>query len=354
MPATGTRLTLVRQWSMLRLLPSWPQLVTYGELARRLADEEFKVDPNTVRRDLEQLALVFPIVVEERGRTHYVGWAKGADPVLRTMALPEAMALVLAEQHLGQLLPTSVFESLETVFNRAHQTLAGVDGHNPASAWMQKIRSVPPSQPMLPPAIDPAVHEKLSRALLLGRQVEAVYRRGDGESPRSMRLHPLGMILRAPSLYLIATAWDYHRFEDAHLYAVHRFESVTLLDDAVEVPPGFDLDAAMERGLADFGGSREPIDLVMRVTPSLAAILAETPLAQRGSPPRSTQTLTPLPDGSVAVKARVNDTWQLRWWLRAQAEQIVEITAPQELAAALSQENNNSGRNQDASNHVAG
>lgn len=348
MPATGTRLTLVRQWSMLRLLPSWPHLVTYGELAQRLADEEFKVDPNTVRRDLEQLALVFPIVVEERGRTHYVGWAKGADPVVRTMALPEAMALVLAEQHLGQLLPTAMFESLEAVFRRAHQTLAGVDGHSQAASWMHKVRAVPPSQPMLPPAIDSGIHEQLSRALLQERQIEAVYRRSEGEAPRTLRLHPLGMFLRAPSLYLIATAWDYHRFEDAHLYAVHRFESVILLDDAVEVPPGFDLDAAMECGLADFGGVREPIDLVMRVTPSLAAILAETPLAQRGTPPRSTQTLTRLEDGSILVQARVNDTWQLRWWLRAQAEQILAIAAPQELATALSQENNELGRNKDA------
>lgn len=336
MPANKTRYTLVRQWGMLRLLPSWPRLITYAELAARLEEQEdFKVDPNTVRRDLEQLALVFPIYVEERGRTHYAGWAKGADPALRTMGVPEAMALALAEQHLGQLLPTSIFDSLQAVFKRAHQTLESVEGHNPASTWMQKVRAVAPTQPMLPPEIDPEVQDTLSRALLEGRQVETLYGGGGRGEPQSLRLHPLGLILRTPSMYLVATAWNYQRLEDIRLYAVHRFAEVTLREEAAQVPEGFDLDHEMERGLADFGGSKEPIVLEMRVTPALAAILAETPLALRGNPPRSDQTLTPEPDGSVRVRATLNDTWQLRWWLRAQLPQIFEILEPDAISRVL-------------------
>lgn len=332
MPANKTRFTLVRQWGMLRLLPSWPQMATYAEIAARLEEhEDFKVDPNTVRRDLEQLSLIFPICVEERGRTHYVGWAKGADPVLRTMGVSEAMALVMAEQHLGQLLPSSVFDALHNVFNRAHQTLHSVDGHNPAATWMQKVRAVPPSQPMAPPTIDPAIQELLSRALLEGRQVDVLYGGGGRDEPRPMRLHPLGLILRAPSLYLVATAWDYHRLEDVHLHALHRFVEVTIRDEPVQIPDGFDLDKELARGLADFGGAKEPIALVMRVTRELAAILSETPLALRGMPPESDQILTPEADGSVRVKATVNDSWQLRWWLRAQAPQVAEILSPEYL-----------------------
>jgi len=329
MPANKTRLTLVRQWGMLRLLPTWPQMMTYSEIASRLErEEDFKVDPNTVRRDLEQLALIFPIYVEEQGRTHYVCWAKGADPVLRAMPVSEAMALVMAEQHLGQLLPKSVFESLQPVFTRAHQTLKSVDGHNPAATWTQKVRAIPPSQPMAPPTIDPEIQERLSRALLEGRQVDVLYGGGGRDEPRPMRLHPLGLILRTPSLYLVATAWNYHRLEDVHLYALHRFTEVTICDALVQLPEGFDLDKELARGLADFGGTKEPIELEMRVTSELAAILAETPLALRGTPPKSDQILTPEADGSVRVKVTVNDSWQFRWWLRAQAPQIVELLHP--------------------------
>jgi hypothetical protein len=333
MPSNKTRFTLVRQWAMLRLLPSWPQLVTYADLAARLeGQEDFKVDPNTVRRDLEQLSLIFPIVAEERGRTHYVGWAKGADPALRTMGVAEAMALVMAEQHLGQLLPTTLFEHLDAMFKRAHLTLQSVDDHNPASTWMQKVRAVPPAQPMSPPEIQPGVHAQLSHALLEGRQVDAIYNGGASNRARPIRLHPLGLILRAPALYLVATAWDYHRLQEVHLCALHRFGEVTPRVDAVLVPEGFDLDREMERGLADFGGAREPIELEIRVTPDLAAILEETPLAIRGTPPQGRQTLTPEADGLVRVKAMVNDSWQLRWWLRAQGSKFAEIVAPAQLA----------------------
>lgn len=327
MPANKTRLTLVRQWGMLRLLPSWPNKATYAEIAARLeSEEDFKVDPNTVRRDLEQLALIFPIYVEECGRTHYVSWAKGADTALRTMGVGEAMALVMAEQHLGQLLPTSVFESLQAVFNRAHLTLKNIDGHNPASTWMDKVRAVPPTQPMVPPDIKPDIQETLARALLENRQVEVMYGGSGKNVPRQMRLHPLGMILRTPSVYLVATAWDYRAIEDVRLYALHRFTEARILDEAVQVPEGFDLDRELERGLADFGSAREPIQLEMIVTKELAAILEETPLATRGLPPISDQLITKYDKENYKVKVTVNDSWQLRWWLRSRQSQIKHST----------------------------
>lgn len=327
MPANKTRLTLVRQWGMLRLLPSWPNKATYAEIAARLeSEEDFKVDPNTVRRDLEQLALIFPIYVEECGRTHYVSWAKGADPALRTMGVGEAMALVMAEQHLGQLLPTSVFESLQAVFNRAHLTLKNIDGHNPASTWMDKVRAVPPTQPMVPPEIKPDIQETLARALLENRQIEVMYGGGGKNVPRQMRLHPLGMILRTPSVYLVATAWDYQAIEDVHLYALHRFTEARILDQAVQVPEGFDLDRELERGLADFGGAKEPILLEMIVTEELAAILEETPLALRGIPPKSNQSIIAQPDGTFKITAMVNLSWQFNWWLSSHKQQIIKYS----------------------------
>lgn len=334
MPSNKTRLTLIRQWAMLRLLPTWPNKATYGEIANRLEnEEEFRVDPNTVRRDLEQLALIFPIVVDDAERTHYVSWAKGADPALRTMPVAEAMALSMAEQHLGQLLPTSIFESLQSVFNRAHQTLKNLDGQNSAADWMKKVRATPPTQPMLPPNISPEIHETLSRALLEGRQVNALYGGGGKNEPREMRLHPLGMILRVPSLYLVATAWDYNTLKDVHLYALHRFTAVNILEDKVSTPDGFELDREIERGLADFGGAKDPIQIEMYVSPDLAAILEETPLAIRGNPPLSSQTIVKDDQGKIKVTALVNDTWQLHWWLEQHKGQIQKITQPAHLAS---------------------
>jgi hypothetical protein len=181
---------------------------------------------------------------------------------------------------------------------------------------------------MVPPVIKPEIQETLSRALLENRQVKVMYGGGGKNVPRAMRLHPLGIILRTPSVYLVATTWDYHTIEDVHLYALHRFTEVRILDEVVQIPEGFDLDRELKRGLAEFGGAKEPIELELLVTKDLASILEETPLALGGLPPKSNQRLIPEADGNFRLTAHVNDSWQLRWWLRAQGAQIVRIISP--------------------------
>lgn len=322
MPAHGTRSTLLRQWEMLRLLPSWPQTITYSDLAKKLQEEheDFQVTSNTIRRDLEQLSTIFPIYVEEQGKTHYVCWAKGSDPVLRTLNVGEAVALRLAEQHLSQLLPTAIFESIQPALSRAQLLLEGGHGKNPGAAWISKVRAVSPMQPMLPPVISPGIQDTLSRALVESHQVEVRYGRA---KVSQLLLNPLGLIYRAPSLYLVATSVTHENVGDIRLYALHRFHEVHLLDSPVETPDGFDLDKLLEQGLGDFGGTAIPITLRLHVTADLRAILEETPLAIRANPPHAEQSILPQSDGTAIVEAKVSDTWQLQWWLDAHKEQII-------------------------------
>ena len=88
------------------------------------------------------------------------------------------------------------------------------------------------------------------------------------------------------------------------------------------------------RGLADFGKRADPIEIELLVSEELAEILEETPLTVRGNPSTPDQTMTPEADDRVRVKATVNDTWQLRWWLMAQAEAL-EVIAPESLRKEL-------------------
>jgi predicted DNA-binding transcriptional regulator YafY len=323
-----TRFTLLRQWAMLKALPSWPGKVTYAELASRMEADGYKVDPNTVRRDLDELSGIFPIYIESEERTHHCCWAKGADPDLRALSIPEALALRMVEQYLGQLLPTTVLDVIEGPFARARQTLEGLRASNPTATWIDKVRAIPPTQPMLPPEIEPAVHDAVCRALIEGKQLQASYRPFGEQQGGDYLLHPLALILRTPSVYLVAKAWDYPRPEDVRLYALHRFQAVEVLDDAIIPPDDWNLDREIARGLADFGERCDPIEIELLATKELAEILRETPLAVRGHPPMSTQTITPEPDGSFRVRATVNDTWQLRWWLRAQADAARVLKIP--------------------------
>lgn len=320
---------------MLKALPPWPRKITYAELAQRLAPD-FTVDRNTIRRDLGELEEIFPILIDDRSRPHGCCWARGSDPGIRAMSVPEALAFCMVEQYLGQLLPVAVFDIIQEPFNRARRTLDGLCGSNSMATWIDKVRAVPPTQPMEPPRIDENIQEAIYRALLEGRQIKAKYRRFGAKEAKDFRLHPLGMILRTPSLYLVAKAWNYRNPDGVWLYALHRFEQVDVLDEAIVPPDGFDLDREIERGLADFGERADPIEIELLVSEELAEILEETPLAVRGMSPRSTQTMTPEVDGRVRVRATVNDSWQLRWWLLGQSRGLW-IVGPTHLREEIEQ-----------------
>ncbi len=124
--------------------------------------------------------------------------------------------------------------------------------------------------------------------------------------------------------YLVASAWDY---DEARLYALHRFSKVEILDAAAKTPEGFNLDAAIASGLADFANQGEPIQLELRCTDWVAGYLVETPLA-------ADQTITPDVDGWVRLTATVNDTRQLQWWLLGQGNGV-EVCGPDALRSEI-------------------
>jgi len=108
------------------------------------------------------------------------------------------------------------------------------------------------------------------------------------------------------------------------LCAVHGIGEAAVLGDSTFRPGKFSLEAYVATGALQFGiGSR--FKLEAHVTPTLAALLEETPLSED-------QVLEPLADGS-RVSASVNDSWQLRWWILGQAESI-EIIEPATLREA--------------------
>ena len=240
-----TRYTLLRQWEMLRAIPKEPRMASFKDIADRMKEAGYPVDPNTVRRDLDELSGLFPLIIDTESRPHLCFWNKHADLGLPAMSPAETLAFRMVEQYLGQLLPTTVFDTIRGPFHRARKTLEALQEGNPTAAWIDKVRAVPPTQPMAP-------------------------------------------------------------------------------------PDGFDLDREIDRGLADFGERGDPIEIELLVCEELAAILEETPLAVRGMPPKSVQTMTPEPDGRYRVKARVNDSWQLRWWILEQ-NMGIEVIAPAHL-----------------------
>ncbi len=330
MPQKDKTSTLLRQWEMMRMLTvsradtrqdgRWDKA---SDIATRLNDYGYKVSVRTVQRDLKDLSEIFPIELNDNNpRDFGWRWPRGTHLDIPGMSIPEALAMRLVETHLKQLLPASMLEGLQGMFSLAQHKLNQAErkNSNPSKTWLDKVRVVPPAQPLLAPIVREDVQADIYQAVLENRQITAEYQSIDSEEPRTYVLHPLGLIMRGALTYLVASAWSY---ADARLYALHRFSKVKLLDAAVNTPEGFNLDTAIASGLAEFANPGEPIHLELRCTDWVASYLTETPLA-------ADQKIEAEAEGWVRLTATVNDTWQLYWWILGQGAEL-EVCSPDSL-----------------------
>ena len=319
MPAKTTRRTLSRQWELLKLLPSRGAGKTASELARELNEAGFVVSKRQVERDLWDLLEAFHLDCNEKSAPFGWKWPPGASAELPGLTLAEALSLRLIKDTVQPLLPASMLHALESRFALAEKKLASQVDDRSAAQWPDKVRSVPPTQPLLAPAIATDVLENVQEALLADRQIDADYFAMESDAPHPIRLHPLALVNRGPVTYLVATAWEY---SDVRLYALHRITRANRLDEPSLRPVDFDLDQYIASGALQFINGK-PLRLKARVSDYLARILKETPLS-------ADQEL----DGNQ-LKATVQDTWQLMWWILGQGDAI-EVLEPVRLREQVS------------------
>lgn len=296
---------LFRQWHMLRRVPRYPQKVTAQDIRRGLVESGFDITERSIQRDLNDLSEIFPLFCDDREKPYGWSWQKDAASFdLPGLSVPEALTLVMAEQHLRNLLPAPMVDQLQPYFKAARKRLDLEPTPHRGRSWLDKVRSVPPTQPLLPPKIDAAVQHVISEALLYEKQVSIRYRKREEMTPVEYRIHPLALIQRGPMLYLYCRIFDY---EDARTLAINRIQAAELLEDRAVYPKDFSIDRQADLGTWGFGaGEKIKVELVFQA--GYGDHLFETPLSKD-------QVIEALPDDELRVTATVADTPQLKWWL---------------------------------------
>lgn len=175
MPADKKYRTLARQWELLKLLPTRGAGKTAAELTRALKEAGFPVTKRSVERDLNDLLDVFRLDRNDKSPPYGWRWPYDTPAALPGITVAEALSLRLVQDTLKPLLPASVIKSLEPRFRQAEAKLATLAERNPTAQWADKVRSVPPTLPLLAPAIDIDVLETVQEALLANQQLEADY-----------------------------------------------------------------------------------------------------------------------------------------------------------------------------------
>lgn len=315
MPKASNTAAIDRLLEILKRLPTKRPGITASELTDWLRQEGYNVSKRTVERDLGELAEHFPVYCNARSKPYGWYWIAGEAPDLPSLTMADAMSLYLVEEQLRPLLPSAVLGSLTPRFQQARKKLAALASSNPNARWVEKVRNVQPALPLLPPKIEEGVLEAVQDALLGDLQLEVAYQRPDAEEPQSVILHPLGLVQRGPVTYLVATAFDY---TDIRLYAVHRIREAQKLKETTGRPASFSLDDYIRKGSLHFGNGKT-IKLVANVSEWLATILTETPLSEDQMLEENGE--------DFRVKATVDDTWQLHWWILSLGGEI-EVMKP--------------------------
>lgn len=320
--------SLLRQWHMLRMVPRAPAKVSAGDLCERLREAEFNVSKRTVERDLNELAQVFPIAVDNRDKPYGWSWLRDAASFdLPGMSLPEALTLTMVEQHLRHHLPPSAVDALAPHFQSAARTLASVDKSVPSRIWLDKVRSVPAQQPLLPPRMDEECQRTVYLALMQDRQLRLHYRKRDAATPTVYEVvHPMAIVQRGGLIYIVCMFAD---FEDVRTIALHRVQQAEMRYEPARKKAGFNIDAYIATG--QFGViAGAPITLRALFSRIAGEHLFETPLA-------ADQQLLAAGDGQLQLTANVPNTRALVWWLLGFGDGVVvqEPTALREEIAGI-------------------
>ncbi|MBI3713742.1 MAG: WYL domain-containing protein [Burkholderiales bacterium] len=313
--------TLFRQWHMLRMLPRSPSKTTAQELRERLLSAGFDVSARTIQRDLIELAQIFPLIVDERSKPYGWSWHKDANTFdLPGLSTSEALTFILVEQNLQHQLPPTTLEALQPYFKTAKHVLANSLNVNRSKAWLNKVRTIESTLPLLPPTINHENQSIIYEALLQDRPLQLEYQKRGTKAPSIYDLvHPLAIVQRGKLLYLVCTFADH---DDPRLLALHRVVSATLLYDESRRPLEFDIDRYLQSGAMGFCAG-ELINLEAIFTRQAGEHLCETPI-------KRDQILEELEDGRLRLQVQVPENRELLWWLLGLGDGV-EVIKPVKL-----------------------
>ncbi len=322
-PDKETGNSLHRQWQILSRLPNGKWIGT-RELQEQLAREGIDISLRTVQRDLNQISERFPI--ENNGATPQ-GWRWKHDAPIQSlphMNSSQAVTFMMVEEHLKHLLPPSLLAEINPWFDLARRSLSS--HQNNVRQWINRVRIIPATQPLIPPAVDRKAQTIIYEALLQDRQLECVYTsRSTPKEDKTYILNPLALVQRGAVIYLVCTRQDKNAIQT---FALHRFKSATVLDSRALHPVNFDIDEYIDSGVLGFRIDLEQptsdVELSLHMAPEDARTFFESKLAKN-------QKIEQISTDLVQISATVPFNSQLVWWLRGFGKKIKKIE-PESLA----------------------
>ena len=312
MPKKSNHDTLMRQWQLLKALPSGGSGISARQATEYLEDLGYQTDIRTTQRDLIKLKKVMDIECNDKSRPFGWRWQKGMGGDIPALDTSDALTLHLLGNRLKNLVPQSMINVLSGRIKKARNHLKNQPGN-----WHNKVGISEENLGYISPQFDPTIFESLKESLIKNCQIQVKYHSLQEPRAKDLRLHPLALVLRGVRTYLIART---HDAQDDRVmpYAVHRFKFVNVLNHKKTRRKNFNLSTCLESDLMQFGVA-EPIELTLKLDEVMYKILKETPLSNK-------QKLTKTESGGL-LSLPMRDSWSLKWWILSKSEHV-EVLAP--------------------------
>lgn len=321
--------------AILELIPRYPSGITVKELLAKLDcrysvnglidDKKERAETRRIQRVLNALSEHYPIASSE-ARTPEWYWLETA-PTMMYPALDLNTALIfsLARKYLEPIIPESSSRDLLNMFNRAEERFGSqriTDKTNGAYFWRDKVAIVPTGIPRILPRISSKIESIIYDAVLNEKTIKIKYQAWNKTQVKEYVVSPNGLYVRSQLIYLVVFN---HANEKTLNFLMHRVKEVEIVPDKFYKIDSFNLERYVSGG-----GVRFALDETVPII-HLHIKLDDQPLTGlRESPISTDQVILQEGESSFSLTATVENTLELRQWLRSHAHHI-EVIAPQEL-----------------------
>ncbi len=310
--------TLLRQWAMLNYIPRHPRKIDVATLESKLSAAGYFISKRSIQRDLITLSQVVPLIADEAKPQGWSWKADAAQLELPTLEPQAALTFQLVERYMRSLLPSSTLSYLQPWFKTAKAVLNQQD--TSITSWPDKIRVLPRGVQLQAPVIDHSVQEIIYQSLAQDKRTQITYLPRSSKEVNEYSISPLALVVRDQVIYVLCTMKEY---SDIRQLALHRIKSAEMIEQKINRPRGFDVDAYIASGAFGFLENDKNIKLVANFNAKAIAHLIETPVS-------ADQKIEPQEIDCFRLTATVPDNLEVCWWLLAFSDQV-EVIAPVKL-----------------------
>lgn len=304
--------TLALSLELLRRIPQRGG-ITASELHTQLREAGFEREPRTIQRLLKMLCDHCDIERDDNSKPYRYSTKEGAKGFsAQSLSPQESLLLTLAEQQLGSLLPARLMKSMNGFFTQARSQLGNTKTPQREREWLDKVRVVSTSQPLLPPRINSEVFEQVSHALYGNQWLDIDYQNSNAKKTIA-KVMPLGLVQQGPCMYLVVR---FDGYDNERNLALHRFISAKASTLTFERPRDFNLKQFEDDGRFGYGDGTK-ICLSFQITKGAGLHILECPLSVD-------QQVVEL-DDAYEITATVVESDMLDRWLLSFGEAVSEI-----------------------------